>query len=81
MTRLDELDHRIATLRDNRRHVLTAQRWWAKLRVVVPDLLWCRGTMRLFDILAEMAECEERLKAEAATIRSVARAVGGALWN
>lgn len=80
-SRLDELDRRIATLRENRRHALTAQRWWARLRVVIPTPIWCRGTLRIFEILAEMAECEERLKAEAATIRTIARAVGGAIWN
>ncbi len=81
MTRLEDLDRRIATLRENRRHALTAQRWWAQLRRVIPVAIWARGTLRIFDILAEMGEHEEKLKAEAELIRTIARAIGGAVWN
>jgi hypothetical protein len=81
MTRIEELDRRIATLRENRRHMLAAQRWWARLRRVMPEPMWARGTLRIYDILAEMADVEEHLKAEAHAIRTVARAIGGALWN
>ncbi len=81
MTRLDELDHRIATLRDSRKHMLTAQRWWARMRPLVPDALWLNATLRLVEILHEMAEHEERLKHEAAMIRASARVIAGVLWN
>ncbi len=80
-THLEDLDRRIATLRENRRPALTAQRWWARLRVVIPTAIWARGTLRIFEILAEMAECEERLKADAAAIRGAARRAAAHVWN